>query len=106
MAATSRLTFGSILGVVTNTADMISNTVNTVSEGIDIANNFVSSAKVDQSDRLKVHRATYRDRLKFEAASEIAERNMEIIAYIKQSDDHKEQYAEASAMLDDIFKDS
>jgi len=101
--ATIRNTTGSLFGMVSQTANTVTSAVNALSDGIDILQSHIESAKVDQRDQQVVHRKTYRDQLIHDASMEVADRNMEAVKYIAQSADHAAQYQSASSMFKDCF---
>lgn len=102
--ATARMTFGSILGTITDTASMVSKTVNTIGGGIDMANRFVESASTDQKDRQVIRRKTFRDQLLRESRMEVARSNKEVIDFCKENEDNQKLYEAAQEYLpDSIF---
>ena len=101
----ARLTFGAVLGTVTDTAAMVSNTVNTVSGAVNMANRFVESASTDQKDRQVIHRKTFRDTLLRDARIEIARSNAEVLSFVNESEQNKVLFTQAQEYLpDSIFE--
>lgn len=101
--ATTRMTVGSILGTITDTANMASNLVRTASGGVDMLNRFVDSASTDQRERQVAHRATYRSNLIREASMEIAKGNAESLAFARESEDNKKLFEDAQSLLTSAF---
>jgi hypothetical protein len=102
--ATTRMTFGAVLGTITDTAGMVSKTVTTVSGGIDMASRFVESAATDQRDRHAIHRKTFRDTLLREARIEVARSNREVLDFCAESEVNAKLYAQTTEYLpDNIF---
>jgi len=103
---TARITAGAVLGTVSQAANTVTDIVKTAGSGVTIVNRFVESAATDQKDRQLIHRKTFRDRLLQESRMEVARRNLEVLAFISESDDYKLLYQEAEAYLpDNIFGD-
>lgn len=103
--ANTRMTFGSILGAITNTADAVGKVMETAADGVGMAHRFVESASIDQKDRQKLHRISFRDRILREAQTEVAKGNAETLAFINESDDNKKLYEAAELMFKDVFAD-
>lgn len=104
--ATTRMTFGALLGTVTTTADTLTKVVSTVSNGVDMANRFVESASVDQKDRQVIHRKVFRDNLLRESRMNVAKANREVVDFCEDAK-NKELYNQAQTLLtDDIFGES
>lgn len=102
--ATTRMTFGAVLGTITDTAGMVSKTVTTISGGIDMASSFVESAATDQRDRQAIHRKTFRDTLLREARIDIARSNREVLDFCADSETNATLYSQAIEYLpDSIF---
>ncbi|WP_449474081.1 hypothetical protein [Sphingobium chungangianum] len=102
--ATTRMTFGAVLGTITDTASMVSKTVTTIGGGIDMANRFVESAATDQRDRQAIHRKTFRDTLLREARIDVARSNREVFDFCTESQANAALYAQAQEYLpDNIF---
>lgn len=100
-----KLATSTLLGTVTNTAAVISDTAKTASGAVNMLNKFVESASVDQRDRQIIHRKTFRDSLLRQSRIDIAQSNKEVIDFCKDPDDLK-LYEQATAYLpDDIFGD-
>jgi hypothetical protein len=98
------MTAGAVLDTVTQAANTVTDIVKTAGSGVTIVNRFVESAATDQKDRQLIHRKTFRDRLLQESRMEVARRNLEVLAFVSESDDYKLLYQEAEAYLpDSIF---
>lgn len=94
-----RTTFGSVLGTVTAAANVVGNTMNTASGGVDMLNRFVESASVDQRERQVAHRATFRSTLVREASIEIAKGNAEALAFAAESETNAKLFNDAQSDL-------
>ena len=102
--ATARLTFGSILGTINDTATAASDLVKTAGNGIGIVNKFVESAAIDQKDRQVIHRKTFRDQLLRDSRITIARSNKEVLDFTQESEENAKLYAAAEEYLpDNIF---
>jgi hypothetical protein len=103
-ATSVRATAGAVLGTVTDTAAAISNTVNTISGAVNMANQFVQSASLDQKDRQVIHRKTFRDTLLRESRMSVARSNNEVLSFVGESESNAALYKQAEEYLpDDIF---
>jgi hypothetical protein len=104
MAANIKLAASAVLGTVTDTASVISDTAKTLSGAVNMANTFVQSASLDQKDRGIIHRKTFRDTLLRESRMSVARSNNEVLSFIGESEVNAKLYASAEEYLpDDIF---
>jgi hypothetical protein len=83
------MTFGSILGMVTNTANAVSDLAGTVGDGVGMLNKLVESASIDQRERHVVHRTTYRSQLIRDSAMDMAKGNAEALSFCRESTDNE-----------------
>ena len=97
--ATTRMTFGSILGMVTNTANAVGDLAGTVGDGVSMLNKFVESASIDQRERHVVHRTSYRSQLIRDSAMDMAKGNADALAFCRESEDNKVLFTEAQSEL-------
>ncbi len=72
--ATVRMAAGSVLNVVTDVASVISNTSNTLSGAIAMAQTYVQRQSIKQQDNTKIELATHRQRLIEDTAMENTKR--------------------------------
>lgn len=101
---TARMTVGTVLGTITETAATLTNAVKTASDAVSMANRFVESAATDQRDRQVTHRKTFRDNLLRDARMEVAKSNAAVLAFCSESAEQAKLYEQATAYLpDDIF---
>ena len=101
--ATTRMTFGSLLSMVTNTANAVGDLAGTVGDGVGMLNKFVESASLDQRDRHVVHRTTYRDQLIRDSAMDMAKGNAETLSFCRESSDNEKLFSEAQSSLLEAF---
>lgn len=101
--ATARMTFGSILGMVTNTANAVGDLTGTLGDGVGMLNKFVENASIDQRERHVVHRTTYRSQLIRDASMDMAKANKEAITFIKESPENAELFNDAQSKLNAAF---
>ena len=101
--ATTRMTFGSLLSMVTNTANAVGDLAGTVGDGVGMLNKFVESASIDQRERHVVHRTTYRAQLIRDSAMDMAKSNADALAFCRESEDNKKLFADAQAELLEAF---
>lgn len=79
------LAAGAILSTVTNTAQTLSNVVNTVNDGVSILNGYVSRHRIMQQDKNVVELHNSRVRLIEDTALDIAEQRQVIGAKLKDA---------------------
>jgi len=104
--ASIKLAAGTVLDTVANTAKVVSDTAQTLSGAVGMANRFIESASVDQKDRQLIHRKTFRDTLLRESRINIAQSNKEVVDFIAESEANAKLYAQAEEYLpDNIFGD-
>ena len=98
MATTStlRATLAAMLGTVQTTAQTFTQTVNAVSHGVGMLDRYVTDASDKQIIDSKADKATYIQEVISRKSKEIADMNVEAVAYCKQSDDHLRFYTEAN----------
>ena len=102
--ASARMTFGSVLGMVSNTANALADLAGTVGDGVGMINKFVEDASIDQRDRSILHRKSFRSGILEESRMEIAVRDAEVVKFCSESQLNKELYEKACQYLpDNIF---
>ena len=82
----------SVLNTVTTIANQTSNTITTLTSGLEMLDVFVNTQKTKQLARTKIELSTFHDRLIEDSALEEAERQMEILNKVKQSAEFKSLY--------------
>jgi hypothetical protein len=97
--ATTRMTFGSLLGMVTNTANAVGDLAGTLGDGVGMLNKFVESASIDQRERHVVHRTTYRSQLIRDSAMDMAKGNADALAFCRESTDNEKLFTAAQSEL-------
>lgn len=101
--ASTRITFGAILGAVQTTASTFTNTLQAANAGVGMLNKFVADAAEKQAVRSVLDNAIFSKTLHQEKAKELTESRLEVISYCKQSSDHKTQYESAFNELADLL---
>lgn len=97
--ATTRMTLGSVLGMVTNTANAVGDLAGTLGDGVGMLNKFVESASIDQRERHVVHRTTYRSQLIRDSAMDMAKGNAEALSFCRESSDNEQLFNSAQSEL-------
>lgn len=95
-------TAGALLGAVTNTAEMLSNSVNTINGVVSIGNSFVSRHREMQEVKNTAELATFKKTLLKDTADSMASHNETIKAKLKDASyaaSFQEAYDELSAIL-------
>jgi hypothetical protein len=106
MATNIKLAASAVLGTVTDTASVISDTAKTLSGAVRMANTFVENASIDQRDRATIHRKVFRDQLLRDSRMEIARSNNEVVSFCKESPENKALYEQAEEYLpENVFGD-
>ena len=90
--ASTRITFGAILGAVQTTASTFTNTLQAANAGVGMLNKFVADAAHKQDVRSVLDNAIFTKTLHQEKAKELTESRIEVKAYCKQSADHASLY--------------
>lgn len=103
--ANIRTASGAALGTVTDLANTLSTTANTVSGGINILNDMVQNIKTKRQDANLVEMITYRDNLINDASVEAVKREEVIRTYIAEDTVKQEKFTEFHNKLTSAFKD-
>ena len=90
--ANSRMTFGALMGMLTTTANVVTNTVSTLGDGVDMLQNSVSSMKEEQLHRNKVDAIAYKSSYIGTVASTRAAQVMAVQEFRKKSAEHASAY--------------
>lgn len=93
--ATTRATFGNILGSVSNAASTISNTLDAANQGIGMLNTFIGDMAQKQQLRSKADMEEYAHVLADEKAMEDATRRIGIAKFRETSEQHEALFTEA-----------
>lgn len=101
--ATVRMAAGSVLGTVTDTANAISSTVNTISGGMGILNDMVTTMRNKRQESTLVEMISYRSNLISDAALEQVKREENIRNYIGSDPAKQEAYNNFSNKLNEAF---
>ncbi len=97
--ATARMTFGSLFGMVTNTANAVGDLAGTLGDGVGMLNKFVASASIDQNERHIVHRTNYREQLILDTSISMAKAQDEALAFVNESPTKAKLFENAQAKL-------
>lgn len=87
--ATSRITFGAVLGTIGDAAGTISTVLNTATTAVSMASKFVEDAKEQQRIRSVVEMDSFGEVLCEESAMAEASRKSDILAFCKKSPEHQ-----------------
>ena len=98
-----RTIFGSALGTVNNTVDVVSGIVGAASSSIDMLNHFVESAYTNQRERQVAHSVSIRQKLLRETKVDIANGNAEVLRFCAESEINKNLYDEADKLVSEAF---
>jgi hypothetical protein len=101
--ATTRMTVGSLLGMITNTANAVGDLAGTIGDGVSMLNKFVESASVDQRERHVAHRTNYRDQLILDTSIAMASANADALKFCRESDDNAQLFTAAQSKLLNAF---
>ncbi len=83
--ATTRLTFGAVLGTIQNTANTVNSTLDTVNTAVGMAHHFVKEAADKQQKRSIIDMATFEKNMIREKELEQAELDEKIVSICKQN---------------------
>lgn len=90
--ASARTAGSSLLGTVTSTANMLTTTVSTLSDSVDILHSYVARHKTMQVDKTAVELALYKERLERDSAKEITDAEEEIEKYLHNNPQRTERF--------------
>lgn len=90
--ATSRITFGAVLGTIGDAAGTISTVLNTATTAVSMASKFVEDAKEQQRIRSTVEMDSFAEVLAEESAMAEAVRKSDILIFCKKSTTHEELF--------------
>lgn len=90
--ATSRITFGAVLGTIGDAAGTLSTVLNTATTAVSMASKFVEDAKEQQRIRSVVEMDSFGEVLAEESAMAEASRKSDILAFCKKSATHQELF--------------
>ena len=101
--ASARMTFGTAMDTVSNAAVAISTTINAGIKGVDMLDNFVSKAKLEQEKRYKAELLDLDYKIAEEIGMERTARQAKIKEFVKMNpesaDDYQKNYNEVLALL-------
>ncbi len=106
MTTTIRQATGSVLGMITETAEALSSTVNSITSGAHMMNDFVQSQRTKQQDRILVDLSDYRLHLIEEKSQENAQRQEDLLTWMKDNPVRKELYTEHFNRISALFDKS
>lgn len=105
MAATARMTLGSILGTATDAAQSVSAVFNTATKAINMGNKFVSDAAEKQSIRSTLDMHDFTMKLAEEKAMEETLRKKTILDFTKQSTENEQLFETAYNRINQLLED-
>ena len=91
-SATTRLTIGALLGMVGTVANTVTQAVETVGVGVSMLDKFASDAQERQEVRSIVDMDDFENVIREEKAAEQAQRQLEVLKFCNQSEDHSRIY--------------
>lgn len=98
-----RTIFGSALGTVNNTVEVVSGLVGAASSSIDMLNHLVESAHANQRERQVARGVSIRQKLLRETKIEIANGNAEVSRFCEESELNKSLFDEADKLVSEAF---
>jgi hypothetical protein len=98
-----RTIFGSALNAVNNTVTSVSGAVSAASSSIDMLNQYIEAASLDQRERQVAHRVATRQKLLRDAKIEIARGNAEVVRFCEESELNKSLFEEADKLVAEAF---
>jgi hypothetical protein len=102
--ATARMAAGNVLGVVTDVANTISVTSNTIANGVGILNDMVQNLKNKRQESNLVEMISFRTNLMSDAALDAVKREENIRSYIGQDTAKQESYNQFHNKLEKAFE--
>ena len=93
--ATSRITFGAVLGTIGDAAGTVSTILNTATTSVSMLAKFVDDAKEQQRIRSIVDMDSFGETLAEESAMAEATRKSDILVFCKKSPEHQELFTTA-----------
>jgi len=101
--ATARMAAGNVLGVVTDVANTISVTSNTIANGVGILNDMVQNIKNKRQEGNIVEMISFRQTLIEDASLNAVKREENIRAYIGNDEGKQESYNKFTEKLNAAF---
>ena len=101
--ANGKQVIGTVFGAVSDAAEAVSASFNTVTKSVGMANKFVADASTKQNLRSKIDMGTFRERLLDQAAMDETVRKQQIKEFCDSEDKQtlfSEAYSKFSALLD------
>ena len=103
MSTTLRATTSAVLGTVTETAEALTSTVNTIATGVHMINDTVTDLRQKNLDRIAVSNVGYRESLLDNAKKEILLRKVEIKNFLDQDPQHLSMWNEIEKEFENVF---
>lgn len=97
--ANSRMTFGAMLGMLTTTANVVSSTISTLGDGVDMLQTSVSEMKIQQQIRCENDTAVYEDMYIMQKEQELSSAIIATQEFRKKSPEHATAFDKAQEML-------
>ena len=95
----SRMTFGSLLGMISTAANTVTSTLNVVGDGVDMLQNSVSDMKEQQLIRSAEDMAVYEEEYSLLTAKRFAESLLDAEEYCDKSAKHAAAYDAAKKLI-------
>lgn len=102
--ATARMAAGNVLGVVTDVANTISVTSNTIANGVGILNDMVQNLKNKRQESNLVEMISFRNNLMSDASLDAVKREEAIRSYIGNDESKQKSYNDFHSKLQEAFK--
>jgi len=102
--ATARMAAGNVLGVVTDVANTISVTSNTIANGVGILNDMVINLKRKRQESNLVEMISFRDNLINDASLDAVKREENIRSYIGNDEAKQESFTKFHEKLTSAFE--
>lgn len=105
MTATTRMTFGTILGTVTDAANTVSTTLKTATLAVGMAHTYVEDASIKQRMQSVAERSSFGEEVAINLAMKEAARKKEVRSYCADKEtaqDFKEAYDRIKASIESL----
>lgn len=93
--ATSRLTFGAVLGTVSEAAGTVTTVLSTATASVGMLAKFVDDAAEQQRIRSIIDMDSFKEQAAEESAMQEATRKSDILVFCRKSDEHQQLFATA-----------
>lgn len=104
--ATARQTGASLLGTITNTANMLSSTVNVLADSVEMAHSYVNKHRTMQVKKNLIELDNYNNVLIKETAKANLERDEQIDDFLSKKETRRDKYIAECTRLDKLLNPS